>query len=64
MQNIVNHEISILPWPGNQEVHKYINECLSAWKFFVRIQRLFKEDEEGEERGCMGPLVMTEFLKP
>lgn len=28
MQNSVSHEISILPWQENQEVHKYMSECL------------------------------------
>lgn len=62
MQNSVSHEISILPWQETQEVHKYVNTCFNVWKFFVKMQRLFKEDE-GEE-AITYPLAMTEFLKP
>lgn len=50
MQNHVSHEISVLLWEKKKYKNTYV--CLKAWKFFIRIQRLFKEDEEGEEGGC------------
>lgn len=38
-----------------EKTKEYINTymCLNAWKFFVRIQSLLKEDEEGEKGGYM-----------
>ena len=63
MQNSVSHEGAILLW-GKKTTYTNAHRSLNAWKIFVRIQKLFKKAEEGEEGGCYMSLDNNSFLKP